>query len=83
MSEPLSPQRAPYPRQETARNVTWCQCGRSANQPYCDGSHRETDIRPITVELTEDRLVKWCGCKHSKPKRSVTAPTEPYKSQKM
>jgi CDGSH-type Zn-finger protein len=68
MSAPLIPQKAPYAVQETARKVAWCQCGRSANQPYCDGSHRDTDIRPIVVELAEDRLVKWCGCKHSKNK---------------
>lgn len=65
MSEPLIPQKAPYPVQEAARKVSWCQCGRSAGQPYCDGSHRVTEIRPIVVELTEERMVKWCGCKHS------------------
>jgi CDGSH-type Zn-finger protein len=68
MGEPLTPQKSPYVAQETARKVAWCQCGRSSNQPYCDGSHRDTDIRPIVVELAEDRLVKWCGCKHSKNK---------------
>ncbi len=68
MSEPQIPQKAPYIKSETARTVAWCQCGRSANQPYCDGSHKATDIRPIVVEITEDKAVKWCGCKHSKNK---------------
>lgn len=65
MTEPVSPQKSPYVLEEKARTVKWCQCGLSAKQPYCDGSHKTTDIRPIIVELTEDKRVAWCGCKHS------------------
>ena len=25
----------------------WCACGRSAEHPYCDGSHRGTGITPV------------------------------------
>jgi len=25
----------------------WCACGLSNSQPYCDGSHRTTDITPL------------------------------------
>ncbi len=24
----------------------WCACGRSKNQPFCDGSHKGTDFKP-------------------------------------
>lgn len=48
----------------------WCACGRSQQQPFCDGSHVGTDIRPRTVTVTgKPRLVWLCGCK-----RSRTAP---------
>jgi CDGSH-type Zn-finger protein len=68
VTEPIIVQKRPFVIEETPRTVSWCQCGRSANQPYCDGSHKVTDIRPITVEITEAKTVKWCGCKHSQNK---------------
>jgi CDGSH-type Zn-finger protein len=65
MTEPVIAQKSPYIIQEKARKVAWCRCGRSANQPYCDGSHKGSEFSPIVVDLAEDKLVKWCGCKHS------------------
>jgi CDGSH iron-sulfur domain-containing protein 3 len=44
----------------------WCACGRSNNQPFCDGSHKVTSFRPMVVEIKERSLVKWCSCKHTK-----------------
>jgi CDGSH-type Zn-finger protein len=46
----------------------WCACGRSAAQPFCDGSHKVTNFRPLRVEITEKRKIAWCMCKHSKNK---------------
>ena len=43
----------------------WCQCGLSAKQPFCDGSHKGTDFKPIAFELTEQKKVALCQCKHS------------------
>jgi len=44
----------------------WCACGLSKGQPYCDGSHRSTDITPVkfTPEETGDAFL--CMCKHTK-----------------
>jgi CDGSH-type Zn-finger protein len=46
----------------------WCSCGRSANQPFCDGSHKETKKKPVELVLEEDQHVALCGCKYSKTK---------------
>ncbi len=44
----------------------WCSCGKSANQPFCDGAHQGTDFTPTAVEITEKKTVALCQCKHSK-----------------
>ncbi|WP_298446864.1 glutamate synthase-related protein [uncultured Marinobacter sp.] len=43
----------------------FCACGRSANQPFCDGSHVGTDFKPMpfTAEKSGDAFL--CQCKHS------------------
>ena len=64
--EPQSPQKTPYVVDEEAGNKAWCACGLSAKQPYCDRSHKTTDIRPVVVKLEDGRKVAWCGCKHTK-----------------
>ncbi len=46
----------------------WCACGRSKNQPFCDGSHKVTDLEPVEFEVTEKKTVYLCGCKRSKNK---------------
>jgi CDGSH-type Zn-finger protein len=43
----------------------WCACGRSKNQPFCDGSHKGTIFTPEKVVVKETQLVKWCMCRHS------------------
>lgn len=44
----------------------WCVCGRSANQPYCDGSHAGTDFTPLEVKIDETKKVALCTCKQTK-----------------
>lgn len=43
----------------------WCSCGRSKDQPFCDGSHGNTGFEPQKVEIAEARNVALCNCKHS------------------
>ena len=44
----------------------WCACGLSNKQPYCDGSHRTTDIKPVKFVAEETGDAYLCLCKHSK-----------------
>ena len=43
----------------------WCACGRSANQPFCDGSHKGTEFTPKEFKLKERKKVALCQCKHT------------------
>ncbi|MBL0319589.1 MAG: CDGSH iron-sulfur domain-containing protein [Alphaproteobacteria bacterium] len=44
----------------------WCACGRSQNQPFCDGSHKDTGFKPVAYTPEHDQLVGFCGCKYTK-----------------
>jgi CDGSH-type Zn-finger protein len=50
---------------EAGKSYYWCSCGRSASQPFCDGSHKGSDFAPVRFEATESKTVYFCGCKHS------------------
>lgn len=65
MSEKKVPQKSPYVLELEPGTYAWCSCGHSSNQPYCDGSHKPTDMRPIIEKIEEKKKVAWCGCKHS------------------
>ena len=41
----------------------WCVCGRSAKQPFCDGSHKGTGMTPMAVSVKEDTEAFMCQCK--------------------
>ena len=44
----------------------WCRCGRSKQQPFCDGSHHGTGLSPKEFTLTEPKRVALCRCKVTK-----------------
>jgi len=43
----------------------WCACGKSENQPFCDGSHRGSEFRPQSFTIEEKKRVFLCNCKHT------------------
>ncbi len=49
MEEPVCAQKFPYALELEAGDYYWCACGRSANQPFCDGSHKETSFTGVKL----------------------------------
>jgi len=72
--EAIIVQKSPYAIEvESGSSYYWCSCGKSNNQPFCDGSHRgvsEPDkaFVPVKFEADETKTVFFCGCKHSSTK---------------
>ena len=66
MTEPVIAAREPIEVEVRAnRKYWWCACGRSAKQPFCDGSHKDTDFTPVMYESPEDTKVWFCRCKNT------------------
>jgi len=64
MDNPLIAQAKPcIVELEAGKEYWWCACGRSKNQPFCDGSHAGTGIEPLA--FTEEKGGKrgLCCCK--------------------
>ena len=66
MPNPEIPQKASY-KVVLKPNTTywWCACGKSQNQPFCDGSHKGSEFSPQSFEVKEEKIYSVCGCKHS------------------
>jgi CDGSH-type Zn-finger protein len=48
---------------------SWCTCGLSKTQPFCDNTHRDiegTPYRSIKVVFDKEEEIMFCNCKHSK-----------------
>jgi CDGSH-type Zn-finger protein len=58
----------PYVLDTKAGFYAWCACGLSKKQPFCDGSHGSTPIRPVLTQVNTDQKIAWCGCKASSKK---------------
>jgi CDGSH-type Zn-finger protein len=63
---PTIAQKGPYPVQvEAGKSYYWCACGKSASQPFCDGSHNGSEFSPVKFDATESKTVYFCGCKQA------------------
>lgn len=56
-------QKSPFALEMEPGKYWWCSCGNSQNQPFCDGTHKGSEFKPVLVEISEKKKVFFCGCK--------------------
>uniref|UniRef100_A0A3B3S0Y1 Iron-binding zinc finger CDGSH type domain-containing protein n=1 Tax=Paramormyrops kingsleyae TaxID=1676925 RepID=A0A3B3S0Y1_9TELE len=52
---------------KSGQRYSWCACGYSKKQPFCDGSHKALapKISPFRFIPEQDGTLLLCGCKHT------------------
>ena len=57
---------------EAGKTYSWCSCGLSAIQPFCDGAHKAyknpdgtSIMKSVKYTATETTTIYFCGCKQS------------------
>jgi CDGSH iron-sulfur domain-containing protein 3 len=66
MADPFIAQKSPIPVEvEEGKNYFWCTCGKSSKQPFCDGSHQDSEFVPMKWTADASGKKFFCGCKHT------------------
>lgn len=50
---------------EEGKRYSWCTCGLSEKQPFCDGAHKGGEFAPIKFIAEESKTVYFCTCKQT------------------
>ena len=50
---------------EKNKSYFWCSCGLSFKQPFCDGSHKNTEFSPVKFIADETKKMFFCTCKQT------------------
>ena len=67
MEKPVVAQKSPIAVEvEEGKTYYWCACGKSSNQPFCDGSHKGTEFKPLAFTAEKDGKIYLCACKQTK-----------------
>ena len=68
MENPVSAKKSPYKvKIEKGKTYSWCTCGLSIKQPFCDGSHRkEGKFKSFKYISQENKEIYFCRCKMTK-----------------
>ncbi len=66
MSKPRIADVRPVPVElEAGKTYYWCTCGRSKDQPFCDGSHVGSEFEPLAFTPQTDSRQFLCQCKRT------------------
>lgn len=64
MDKPKIAAREPVPVELVAgKRYSWCTCGESATQPWCDGAHQGSSFSPKKFVAEETKTAYMCQCK--------------------
>lgn len=64
MSAPVRASDTPFAVEvEAGKSYWWCACGKSSKQPFCDGSHKGGEFKPVKYVAEQSEKVFFCGCK--------------------
>ena len=57
---------------EAGKKYSWCSCGLSTKQPFCDGAHKafknsdgSSIMKSISFVAEKNETLYFCGCKQS------------------
>lgn len=66
MSQPIVANNKPIAvNLKAGEQYYFCTCGKSSNQPFCDGAHAGTDFAPKAFVADNDGDAYLCQCKQS------------------
>nr|XP_030112259.3 CDGSH iron-sulfur domain-containing protein 3, mitochondrial [Taeniopygia guttata] len=67
--QPVTAATEPFPvKLQEGKTYSWCACGHSKNQPFCDGSHRAAapGLSPLRFRPARAGPALLCGCKRTR-----------------
>lgn len=50
---------------ESGKTYAWCACGKSENQPWCNGAHQGSEFTPKVFQIEEAKPAAMCMCKQT------------------
>ena len=51
---------------EEGKTYAWCACGKSENQPWCNGAHMGSEFAPNVFKAEESKTAAMCMCRQTK-----------------
>ena len=48
---------------EEGKTYAWCACGKSENQPWCNGAHADSEFTPNVFKAEKSKDTAICMCK--------------------